>query len=160
MKWMGSSVMVVVAVSVAASAQSARGMDAPMKSEKMEMTYTGCVESVNHGSSFLLTHIADDHQAMNHDMATMKDDMAMKKDDMAMKKEMAAKGQTMPSDDMRDEPVMSKALILTGSSNVKKHVGHKVTVMGSLSADAMGSMRDKPETLSVRSLKLVAKSCS
>ena len=150
MKWMWSTAIVIVAASVAVAAQSASDMGKPMKNDKMSKTYTGCVESVNHGSSFLLTHLADDHQAMKHDMAMMKDDMTMKKD-------MGGKDQTGGASDMSGDHMMPSALMLTGLSDAKKHVGQKVTVMGSVS---MGSMRDDLDTLTVSSLKVVAKSCS
>jgi len=131
MKLMLGTAIVVIAVGTAASAQSGKDMGAPMQGDKMTTTYTGCVEVVNHGGAFLLTHVGDDHEK------GMKNDMAM------------------PSDHM-----MPSTVALTGSSDLKKHVGQKVTVTGSLSTGSMGTMRDDLHTLTVSSLKVVAKSCS
>ena len=116
MKWMWSTALVVIAVSTAVNAQSGKEMNESKMGDKMKMTYTGCVEAVNHAGSFLLTHVGDDH-------------------------------------------MMSTAIALIGS-DLKKHVGQKVTVTGSrlhAMSDAMPNDRD---TLAVTSLKVVAKSCS
>ena len=88
MKWMWSTAFVVVAVSAVASAQSGKEMNEPKMGNMM--THYGCVEAVNHGGSFLLTHVGDDHQSgpavkrtptmMNHD-AMMKTDSEMAKKD-------------------------------------------------------------------------------
>src|SRR6476646_3376699 len=48
MKWMWSTAF-VVAVSAVASAESGEAM----LGAKMNMTYTGCVEAVNHGGTYL-----------------------------------------------------------------------------------------------------------
>jgi hypothetical protein len=45
-----TTAMAVVALSVIVGAESAR---------EMNMTYTGCVEAVNHGGSFFLTRVSD-----------------------------------------------------------------------------------------------------
>src|SRR5262245_27191718 len=124
MKWMWSTALVVVAVSAAASAQSGKDVSEPRMGKKMNVMYTGCVEAVNHGGSFLLTHVADEHQAMHNDQ------------------------------------MMPKAVALTGRPDLKKHVGQKVTVAGSLSHGMSGTMPSDRDTLAVASLKVVAKSCS
>jgi hypothetical protein len=72
MKWMWSTALVVVAVSAAVSAQSGKEMNEPTMGDKMNMTYTGCIVAVNHGGSFLLTHVGDDHQTMMHHDGMMK----------------------------------------------------------------------------------------
>jgi hypothetical protein len=69
-----SAAIAVLAVSSAVTAQSSRDMNTPEKSHKMNMTYTGCVEAVNHGGSFFLTHVSDGGMAMK-DGDTHKDHM-------------------------------------------------------------------------------------
>jgi hypothetical protein len=120
MKWMWSTALVVVAVSAAVSAQSGKDMSERKMGDKMNMTYTGCVEAVNHGGSFLLTHVAQ----------------------------------------MHDDHMMPSAVFLAGRSDLKKHVGQKVTVSGSLSHQMSEAMPNGRDTLAVASLKVVAKSCS
>ena len=127
MKRMWSAAIVVVAVSAAVDAQSGNEMGKSMMRDKMPMMYTGCVESVNHGGTYLLTHVADDHQM----------GMGQHKDQM------------MPS-----------SLVLAGPSDLKKHVGRKVTVTGSVSKGSKdGGMKDDIDTLTVGSLKVVGKAC-
>jgi hypothetical protein len=65
----------------------------------------------------------------------------------------------MSHDGMMEDKKMSKDLVLTGRSDLKKHVGHKVTVTGVVShgESDMSSGRDM---LAVGSLKVVGKSCS
>jgi len=136
MKRMWSAAIVIVAASAAVGAQSGKEMAKPMMGDKMAMTYTGCVESVNHGGSYLLTHLTEDHQmGVGHDGE-------MKKDSgMAMKE--------VPS-----------SLLLAGRSDLMKHVGHTITVTGSVSkASKDGGMNDEPDTLTVGSLKVVGKAC-
>ena len=145
MKWMWSAAFVAVAVSAVVSAQSGKEMNESKMGNEMNVTYSGCVEAVNPGGSFLLTHVGDDHQTgaaikrtptmMNHD-AMMKTDSEMAK---------------------KDE---SSAVVLTGRSDLKKHVGQKVTVTGSLSHGMSETMSNNRDTLAVASLKVVAKSCS
>ena len=149
MKWMWSTAFVVIAVSAAVSAQSSKEMNEPKMDDTMNRTYTGCVEAVNHGGSFLLTHVGDDDQAMMHHDGMMKSDS-----------EMAKKDEPRPSNEMHGDHMMSSALILTGRSDLRKHVGQKVTVTGSLSHAMSKKMPNDPDTLTVASLKVVAKSCS
>ena len=147
MKWMWSTAFVVVAVSAAVSAQSGKDTNEPKMGDTMNMTYTGCVEAVNHGGLFLLTHVADDHQTMMHHDGMMKSDSEMaKKDEPRVPNEM--------------HHMMSSAVLLTGRSDLKKHVGQKVTVTGSLSHGMSEPMPNGRDTLAVASLKVVAKSCS
>ena len=149
MKWMWSTAFVVVAVSAAASAQSGKDMNEPKMSGNMNMTYTGCLEAVNHGGAYLLTHVGDDHQTMMHDDAMMKSDLAM-----------AKKDGPLASSEMHGDHMMPRAVALTGRSDLRKHVGQKVTVTGSLSHGMSEAMPDDRDTLTVASLKVVAKSCS
>ena len=149
MKWMWSTALVVVAVSAAVSAQSGKDMNEPKMGDTMNRTFTGCVEAVNHGGSFLLTHVADDHQAMMHHDGMMKSDSVMAKQD-----------EPGASNEMRDDHMMPSAVVLTGRSDLKKHVGQKVTVTGSLSRGMSETMPNDRDTLAVASLKVLAKSCS
>ena len=149
MKRMWSAAIVIVAASAAASAQSGKEMDKSMMGDNMAMTYTGCVESVNHGGSYLLTHLIEDHQmGMGHDGKMKKDS------DMATKDGSA-------SSDMHGDHMMPSSLLLAGASDLKKHVGKKVTVTGSVSkVSEDGGMKDELDMLTVGSLKVVAKVCS
>ena len=149
MKWMWSTAVVIVAVSAAVSAQSSKDMSEPKMGDKMNMTYTGCVEAVNHGGSFLLTHVADDQSAMMHHDSMMKGDSGM-----------AKKDEPRASNGMHDDHMMPSAVVLAGRSDLKKHVGQKVTVTGSLSRAMSETMPNGRDTLSVTSLKVLAKSCS
>jgi hypothetical protein len=149
MRRMWSTAIVIVAVSAAVGAQSAKEMDKPMMDDKTSMTYTGCIESVNHGGTFLLTHVVDDHQmTMGHDAMVQKDSGSAKEDESAA------------SSDMHGDHMMPSGLVLTGPSDLKKHVGQKVTVTGSVSKGSMGGTRNDLDTLTVASLKVVAKACS
>ena len=144
MKWMWSTAF-VVAVSAVASAESGKAM----LGAKMNMTYTGCVEAVNHGGTYLLTHVADDRQTMmHHDGMTASDS------------EMAKKDEPRASSEMHGEHMMSGAVTLTGRSDLMKHVGQRVTVTGSVSHGMSEAMPNERDTLAVASLKVVAKSCS
>ena len=133
------AMLVAVVLPVAAGAQSGT-MAKGDKMDKMEMkdaTYTGCIEAGGTSGTFVLTHVADDHMAKD----------AMSKDTMAT------------------------TLTLSSTSvDLSKHVGHKVSVTGSPAhgkMDAMGKdtmakdgMAKDGSTLTVRSLKMVAASCS
>ena len=83
------------------------------------------------------------------------DDMAMKGDAARMKQ----RDQTPMADDKMDAMSL-KSFALAGSVNLSKHVGQKVSVTGSLSDASMGTMRKDVPTLTVRTLKVIAKSCS
>jgi hypothetical protein len=57
-------------------------------------------------------------------------------------------------------PSEESSLVLTGSSDLKKHVGHKVTLTGSVSKGPMDDgMKNEPDMLTVGSLTVVGKSC-
>jgi hypothetical protein len=150
MKLIISTVVVAVAVSAAVSAQSSKQMNEPKMADEMNMKYTGCVEAVNHGGALLLTHIANDHDAMMHHDGMMKNDA-----DMPQKNEPRVSSQMHGGEHM-----MPSAILLTGRSDLKKHIGHKVTVSGSLSHGMAGTLSSDRDTLSVTSLKVVGKSCS
>src|SRR5262245_58527648 len=148
MKRMWSAAIVIVAASAAVRAQSGKEMDKSMMDDKMAMTYTGCIESVNHGGSYLLTHLTDDHQM------GVRHDGKMKKDSGMAMKDGAA------STDMHGDHMMPTSLLLAGASDLKEHVGHKVTVTGSVSSGSKdGAMKDELETLTVGTLKVVGKAC-
>ena len=149
MKWLWSTALVVVAVSAAVSAQSGTDMREPKMGGTMNTTYTGCVVAVNHGGSFLLTNVADDQQGMMHHDSMMKSDSEMTKTD-----------EPGGSNEMHGDHMLPSAVVLTGRSDLKKHVGQKVTVTGSRSRGMAETMSNDRETLAVASLKVVAKSCS
>jgi hypothetical protein len=149
MKWIMSSVAVLVAavLSVAAAAQSSGTMgkgDRMNKMEMKDMTYTVCVEAGSEPGRFTLTHLAaEDH---------------MRKD--AMKKD------TMAKDSMSKDAMAPMVLSVTESSvDLGQHLGHTVSVTGSPAhgkMDAMGkdTMAKGASAFTVKSLKMVAASCS
>jgi len=133
MKWIvGSTLGVVLAMSAAAGAQSAKGMDKPMKGGMSDATYTGCVEAGS-GGGLVLTHVSTGQQ------------MPMKGHEMPMKGE---------------ETAMPKNVRLVGSPDLGKHNGQRVAVKGSLSHDTNEGMHDDQPALKVVSFKVVSKSCS
>jgi hypothetical protein len=97
----------------------------------------------------MLTHVGNDH------MGAMQDDAMRKNDDPMMKK-----AEPMAMDDMNMHAMAPGAVILVGKSELKKHVGQKVSVTGSLSKGSMDTTRSDVGTLTVSALKVVAKSCS
>lgn len=155
--WILSTAVVAMSVTAALGAQSAKAMGTPSKGDTMSMTYTGCVESVNHGGAFLLTKV--------HDMGaeSMHGDTSMKHhDDMAMKGGAAKtmQDEQTPMAEQKMDAMPSKSFALAGSANLIKHVGQKVSVTGSLSDGSMGTMRQDVSTLTIKTLKVIAKSCS
>ena len=159
MKWMMSSVGALIAatLSVSVVAQSGGGTANGGKMDKMAMkdtTYTGCVEAGGAPSSFTLTHLAaDDHMGKD----------AMKKD--TMKKD-TMKKDTMAKDGMSKDAMAPATLTLAGSSvDLNKHLGHRVSVTGSLAHEKMdamgkGTMGKATSAFTVKSLKMIAASCS
>ena len=152
MKWNGSSVAIVVAavLSAGVGAQTGNTMAKGKMADKMEMkdaTYTGCVEAGASAGMFTLTHVVEDHMGME----TMKDS----KD----------KG-TMSGEQMDHNSMAPATLSLAGTKvDLQKHLGHKVAVTGSISHDAMpsmekDSMKAAPPAFNVKSLKMIAASCS
>ena len=160
--WILTAAVVAMSVTAAVDAQSAKAMGKPSKGDTMSTTYTGCVESVNHGGAFLLTKV--DGGGSMHDDKAMKhhDDMAMKHDDMAMKSDAAKTMQheRTPMADEKMDAMAWKSFALAGSTDLSKHVGQKVSVTGSLSDGSMGTMRQDLSTLTIKTLKVIAKSCS
>ena len=161
-----TTAVVAMSVTAAAGAQSAKAMHQPSKGDTMSMTYTGCVESVNNGGAFLLTNVDSGGAESMHGDKTMKPDdhIAMKHDDMAMKSDADAT-KTMQHEqtamaDAKMDATAWKSFTLAGSTDLGKHVGQKVSVTGSLSDGSMGTMRQDLSTLTIKTLKVVAKSCS
>ena len=67
-----------------------------LTSRRYATCHTGCIESVNHGGSFLLTHVADDHQTMMaHD--GMKKESGMEKNAEAAGPSDMHEDRTMPT---------------------------------------------------------------
>jgi hypothetical protein len=149
MKWSMSSVAILVAAvsSVAVGAQSGGTMAKGDKLDRMEMmdaNYTGCIEAGSAAGTFMLTHVATaDH--IGKDIMT--------KDAMA-------------KDRMSHESMAPTTLTLTGSSvDLSKHLGHKVSITGSLAHEKMeavekGTMGKSTPPFTVKSLKMVAATCS
>lgn len=146
LKWNTSGAIVVAAClsSAAVGAQSGGAMAKSDKMDDMKMkqadaSYTGCVESGAAAGTFTLTHAAAAH--------------AMKETSMA-------------KDGMSRDSMEPATLTLTGSAaSLRKHVGHKVTVVGSLAHDKMDAMEkdgmDKPApAFAVKSVKMLGATCS
>lgn len=148
MKWMWSTAVVAVGISAAVNAQSGKEMGKSTMGDKMNATYTGCVEAVNHGEWFLLTHVGDDQRRMDQD-GVMKNDATMKK-----------KYEADASSDMHADHMLPGALVLAGRSDLRKHVGQKVKVTGSLSHGITDTTPNDRATLTIAVLKVLAKSCS
>ena len=121
MKWMWSSAIVIFAVSVAVSAQSGKDMNGSKMAGTMSTEYTGCIEAVNHGGSFLLTHLGN-KMAMNGDAMVN----TPTNDDAG------------DSGNMHSDHMMADSVALTGRKDLKKHAGQKVVVTGSLSHGMSG----------------------
>ena len=161
MKWSMSSVAILVAAvsSVALGAQSGGTMAKGDKMEMMDANYTGCIEAGSAAGTFMLTHVAAaDH--MGKDM--------MKKDAIArdaMAKDTMAKD-AMAKDRMSKDAMAPTTLTLTGSSvDLSKYLSHKVSITGSLAHEKMdamdkGTMGKSTSTFTVKSLKMVAATCS
>jgi hypothetical protein len=143
------NVLVCAVVSSAVLAAQDKKMDS-MKMDKMdkmaaEKTYTGCLVKSENGGFSLSSPMAAD--AMKKPMA--KDSMkGMAKDSMGK--------DSMAKDDigMNKDGMMQRLSLSSSSVDLSKHVGHKVSVKGA--EDKMNGMA----TFSVKSLKMIAASCS
>lgn len=134
------AMLVAVVLPVAAGAQAGT-MAKGDKMDKMEMkdaTYTGCIEAGTTADMFRLTHVAAD---------------TMGKDAMA-------------KDTMTQDAMAPTSLMLASSSvDLKKHLGHKVSITGSaahgkIDAMAKDAMAKDVSAFTVKSLKMVSASCS
>ena len=148
MKTTSALVGMVMAATSVAGAQTENKMAHPM-GDMTPMTYTGCVESINHGAAFVLTHLSDNHMMDSH-AGTMKHDDMMKTKDEAMKD--SAGGGSM-------DAMTPAALLLTGAFDMRKHTGQEIRVTGVLSKASDQVMPRELDSLKVSSLKTVAKSC-
>jgi hypothetical protein len=155
--WILGAAVVAMSVTAAVGAQTTKDMERPSKGDTMSMTYTGCVESVNHGGTFLLTKVDSVGATSMHGNTAMRH-----QGDVAMPGDAAKPMQheQMPMAEEKMDMMPSKSFVLAGTSNLSKHVGHKVSVTGSLSDGAMGTMRQDVSTLTIKTLKMIAKSCS
>ena len=132
------------AVAVGAQSDTSR---MPTHSDHMEMakdvTYTGCLESGTTGDGmFVLAHPAM--------MDSGKKDAMMKP---------SGKMDTMAGHDMSEHNMMSMMLsVSTTGPDLRKHLGQKVSVTGSVSHEMKDAATDQ-STLTVKSLKMVSKSC-
>ena len=161
--WILAVAVAGISATAAVGAHSATDMHQPSKGGTMSLMYTGCVESVNHGAAFLLTKVDSGNAEPMHGDKTMKDhdDMAMTHDDMAAK---SGAAKPMPHEQMamadeKMDAMSSKSFALAGSTNLGKHVGQRVSVTGSVSDGPTGTMRQDLSTLTIKSLKVIAKSC-
>lgn len=139
-------VVVVAAVAVRAQTGGATHGDHKMEQMAPDITYVGCVEAGNMPKAFVLTHITAGAEMKPE----KKQDREKKKDGMA--------------GDSMDMMTPSIVALHVAPPEVSGHVGHKVSVVGSLekagtmmSNEAEG-MNHLP-TLTVKSVKMVAASC-
>ena len=61
---------------------------------------------------------------------------------------------------MRMDMMPSTSLALAGSADLSKHVGQKVAVTGSFADGWTGTTRQDVSTLTIKTLKVIGKSCS
>jgi len=141
MNWILAAAVAGISATAAVAAQSTTDMHQPSKGGTMSMMYTGCVQSVNHGAAFLLTNVESGK------VESMHGDKPMQHEQMAMA-------------DEKMDGMSSKSFVLAGSTNLGKHVGQKVSVTGSLSDGSMGTTLKDLSTLTIKSMKVIAKSCS
>ena len=152
MRWNDSIVAILTAavLSVGVGAQTGGTMAKDKMASKMDMkdtTYTGCIEAGSAAGMFTLTHVVEDHKGDG----MMKDS-----------KDKAA----MSAEHMEHDAMTPTMLSLTGTAvDLRKHLGHKVAVTGSVSHGAMpatekDTMKPATTTFSVKSLKMIATSCS
>lgn len=136
-----SAAVFSMAVSMAVFAQSGAAMNKSQSMDKMDKmatqaTYTGCLETGNGAGTFTLTH-------------------ADRSDDDSMKKGAMAKG-TMSHDMMAPTSLN----LASSSVDLSKHLGRKVSVTGSGSAMHKDAAGMDASTFTVKTLKVVAASCS
>ncbi len=143
-----SASFLVAVAAVAVSAQTGGAMHGDHKMEQMapDMTYVGCVEAGSMPKAFVLTHVT----AGGEMKPAKKQDRDKKKDGMA--------------GDSMDMMTPSSVALHVAPPDVSGHVGHKVSVVGSL-AEATPAMSNEADgmnhmpTLTVKSVKLVAATC-
>ena len=169
MKWMMTIAAAAAIAGGTVAAQAGQSMAAHDKMDqmggmaKMDVSYTGCVESS--GSAFSLTRAVAAAPSMKHD-AMKHDGMAhegMAHDTMnpdGMKPD-TMKADGMKHDAMKDDAMMAKTVSLSSPSvDLRKHVGQKVTVTGSSAGSKEGMAGSDASALVVTSVKVLAKSCS
>ena len=131
--------LAIVCGCVAGAAAQSGTMD--KKSDKMmgkSMSMTGCVEAGTTAGSYMMTHM---------DMGKMSKG---KMSDDKMSKATMDKGKMDKGKMDNDKMGMSDKMMLMGTSvDLSKHVGHKVTVMGTKGADGM----------MVKSMKMMSATC-
>ena len=132
---------VAMALTAGLGAQDQKMGTEKMDQMAMEKTYSGCIESSQAGT-YSLTHsmIAETMKSMKKGDSTMKGDPMMKNDAMA-------------HDGMAPASLALSAA--APSVNLSKHVGHKVTVTGTV-GDSMNGIA----TFKVKSIKMIGASCS
>jgi hypothetical protein len=155
MKWMMSilaAALMTTWAGVAAQSGSSMNQDKKMdgmaKMDAIDATYTGCIEAAG-PNSFKLAHAVAATGGMTAD--SMKES-TMKKNGTAM-------------DTMKTRSMTSTTLALSSTTvDLSKHVGHKVSVTGSLAPQMAsmdkGVMAKEPAAFTVKSLKTVSGSCS
>jgi ABC-type iron transport system FetAB permease component len=155
MKWMMSILAAAfmtawagVAAQSGSSMNQDKKMDGMAKMDAMAATYTGCIEAAG-ANRFKLAHAVAATGGMAADSMT---ESSMKKNDMAM-------------DTMKTQSMTPTTLALSSTTvDLSKHVGHKVSVTGSLAPQMAsmdkGAMAKEPAAFTVKSLKTVSGSCS
>lgn len=124
-KWVVMTAVAALTAMPPVHAQTPKRNSDRVGGDAMSRTYTGCVESFNHGAAFLLTKVHDSEPS-------------------------SGRGTTAP--------LAWKAFALAGSSELNKQVGHTVSVTGPVSDRSTAGTRQ--DVLTVKSLKVIAESCS
>jgi len=134
-------------VTVVAGAQSEAGRMANHADHGMDMaksvTYTGCLQKAPMGASnFLLAHAAMVDPSLKEMLMKESGKMTMHEHDMA---------------EQGMDPTMT---VTSAAVDLAKHVGQKVSVTGSVTKAPMESTDNDLSTLTIKSLKMLAKSCT
>lgn len=150
----GVAILVAAVWSVSVGAQSGATMAKGDTMQMKDTTYTGCIDAGSSDGSFTLTQLSGDDHAGKGKMKPG----AMKNDGMAK--------DTMGGDHMSHDAMTPATFNLASPSiDLRKHLGHRVSVTGSLAHDKMDAMdtdtmSKATATFTVTSLKVLAASCS
>jgi hypothetical protein len=125
---------VALGLTAAVGAQDQKMAMEKMDHMAMEKAYSGCVESSRSGS-----------YTLTHSMIAVAKNSTKKADSMTK------------DDDMAHDTMAPESLVLSAAAgvNLRKHVGHKVTITGT-DGDSMSGMA----TFKVKSVKAIGGSCS
>ena len=67
--WMLSMAVVAMSVTAAVGAQSTKAKGKGPKPDTMRITYTGCVQSINHGGTFMTVQLTIERRCANRSLS-------------------------------------------------------------------------------------------